>query len=131
MKNPTQTHDSARDLLSNWVAAGALYGVPIIALIASGFIELDQGWRAVVWTASLTVMGAACIANALRCGRVHCYVTGPFLLVMAVVALLFGLGVIRGSQDVWNVLGLIVLIGMVATYWLPERIFGKYRARRA
>jgi hypothetical protein len=32
-------------------------------------------------------MGVACIVNALRCGRVHCYLTGPFFLLMAVIAL--------------------------------------------
>jgi hypothetical protein len=131
VKNIIQTNDTSRDLLSNRIATGSLYGIPIVALIASGFIQLDQGWRAAVWTASLMVMGGACIANALRCGRVHCYVTGPFLLAMAAVALLVGLGVIHGSQDLWNVLGLIVLIGMILTYWLPERLCGKYRQRHA
>lgn len=118
---------SSRDILSNRLVTALVYWLPIVVLIASGFFEIPLGWRTAIWTAALTIMGAACVANAMRCGRVHCYVTGPFFLVMAVVALLYGLGVLPFGQDGWNVIGLIVLIGFVVTYWLPERLFGKYR----
>ena len=33
--------------------------------------------RGSVWVPSLGVAGAACFANAARCGRRHCFVTGP------------------------------------------------------
>jgi hypothetical protein len=118
---------SSRDLLSNRLLTAFVYWLPALGLIASGFFEIGQGWRTAIWTAALTIMGVGCIANALRCGRVHCYVTGPFLLVMAIVAVLYGLGVLPFGQDGWNALGLVVLIGAVVSYWLPERFFGKYR----
>jgi hypothetical protein len=125
--NPPATDRSSRDLLSNRITTTLVYWLPILVLIASGFFEIGLGWRTGIWTAALTIMGAACVANALRCGRVHCYVTGPFLLVMAIIALLYGLGILRIGRDGWNALGLIVLIGFVVTYWLPERLFGRYR----
>jgi hypothetical protein len=106
-----------------------VYWLPILVLIASGFFEIGQTWRTVIWTAALTIMGVGCVVNARRCGRVHCFVTGPFLLVMAIVALLYGLGVLRLGQDGWNIIGPIVLIGFVVTYWLPERMFGRYRVK--
>ncbi len=34
------------------------------------------------------------MANALRCGRLHCYITGPFFVAMAIVTLLYGLGAV-------------------------------------
>ena len=117
----------SRDLLSNRHLTTFVYWIPALVLVASGFFEIGQGWRGAIWAAALTIMGVGCIVNALRCGRVHCYVTGPFLLVMAIVALLFGLGVFSFGQDGWNAIGLIVLIGFVLTYWLPERFFGRYR----
>jgi len=72
-------------------------------------------------------MGVACIMNALRCGRVHCYLTGPFFLLMALVALSYGLGILRLGKNGWNLLGLITLIGAIALWCLPEMFLGKYR----
>jgi len=74
-------------------------------------------------------MGVACIVNALRCGRVHCYLTGPFFLVMAVIALSYGLGFLHLGGNGWNLLGLITLIGAIALWCLPEMSLGKYRQR--
>ena len=76
-------------------------------------------------------MGIACTANAARCGRVHCYVTGPFFLLMAVVSLLYGLGVLPLGGHGWSLLGLIILVGSVAFCCLPELFLGKYRRGRA
>jgi len=71
----------------------------------------------------------ACIVNALRCGRVHCYVTGPFFLLMALVALSYGLGILHLGANGWNLLGLVGLVGVLALWYLPEMFFGKYRQR--
>jgi hypothetical protein len=74
-------------------------------------------------------MSGACIVNALRCGRVHCYVTGPFFLVMALVALSYGIGILHLGGNAWNLLGLIALIGTIVLWYLPEMFWGKYRQR--
>jgi hypothetical protein len=76
-------------------------------------------------------MGGACIVNALRCGRVHCYLTGPFFFLMALVALSYGLGILRLGGYGWNLLGLLTLIGAIAPWFLPEMFFGRYRKGRA
>jgi hypothetical protein len=76
-------------------------------------------------------MAMACIVNALRCGRVHCYATGPFFLLMALVALSYGLGILRLDGNGWNLLGIITLIGTIALWYLPEMFLGKYRKGRA
>jgi hypothetical protein len=74
-------------------------------------------------------MGVACIVNALRCGRVHCYLTGPFFLLMALIALSYGLGILHLGANGWNLLGLMTLIGAIALGCLPEMFLGKYRLR--
>jgi len=74
-------------------------------------------------------MGAARIANAMRCRRVHCYVTGPFFLLAALGTLLYGLGMIPLGANGWNVIGMTILIGAIVLGCLPELLFGKYRAR--
>ena len=82
------------DILSKPLLSFLLYCLPVIAIVASGFEPVSWGWRTAIWTAALTVMGGACLANASRCGRIHCYVTGPFFLLAALATLLYGAGVI-------------------------------------
>ena len=84
----------------------------------------------IVWPSVLTFMGIACLANARRCGRVHCYATGPFFLILAGVALLYGLGAIPLGRNGWNTLGLILLVGSIVLCFGAERIFGRYRSSR-
>jgi hypothetical protein len=119
------------DMLSNPLLAFALFWLPAIAIVIAGNHRVGGGWRTAVWTVALGIMGTACLANAVRCGRVHCYVTGPFLLIMAVVTLLYGLGVLPLGRHGWNAIGITILIGSIALCCLPELFLGKYRGDRA
>jgi len=83
--------------------------------------------RTAVWTASLVVLGTACLINAARCGRVHCYLTGPFFLVMSGVTLLYGIGVLPIGNHGWNLIGMTILVGTAILCCLPELVLGKYR----
>ena len=129
--DPMETICRSRDLLANPWSAFAVFGLPIIAIIIAGNSSLSNGWRTAVWTVALSVMGTACIANARRCGRVHCYLTGPFFLVMAGIALLYGLGFVPLDRRGWNLIGLIVLVGGIGLCCLPEMFLGKYRKGQA
>jgi hypothetical protein len=75
-------------------------------------------------------MGVACLANARRCGRVHCYATGPFFLILAGGSLLYGLGVMPLGSNGWNTLGLILLVGSIVLCCGSELLFGRYRRSR-
>ena len=109
----------------SWTLA---WGLPTAALVLAVF--LDPGARTVVWTVSLIWMGAACLANATRCDRTHCYFTGPFFLVMALATLLHGLGTIRLGSEGWVWLGIAIGAGGYGAFWyLPELIWGKFRDR--
>ncbi len=126
MKSDATTCES-HDILSSRWRVFLLYWLPAIAIVAVGPLAISSAWRAVVWTVALATMGTACIVNALRCGRVHCYLTGPFFFLMALVALLYGLGILRLGGNAWNLLGLIALVGTIVLWWLPEMLLGKYR----
>jgi len=119
----------SRDILSSRWRVFILYWVPAIAIVVAGAPAISSGWRTVVWTVALATMGVACIVNALRCGRVHCYLTGPFFLLMAPIALLYGLGVLHLGGNGWNLLDVMTLIGAIALWCLPEMFLGKYRQR--
>lgn len=121
------TNSASRDILSNVPLTALLFWLPIIVLLASGFFQIGQGWRTAVWVVALAIVGASCVANALRCGRVHCYATGPFFLGMAAVALLYGLGVIPLGTNGWNFIGAAVLVGALVLCCVPEALLGKYR----
>jgi len=116
-----------RDILRNPWITGAVYWLPALVLVGSGFFGMSEGWRGAIWAASLAVMSAGCGLNALRCGRVHCYFTGPFFAIMATVALIYGLGASPNHAG-WNTIGAIVLGGMVVLMVVPELILGRYRS---
>lgn len=119
----------SRDILSSRLRVFLLYWLPAIAIVVAGVPAISSGWRTVVWTVALGTMGVACIVNALRCGRAHCYLTGPFFLLMALIALSYGLGMLHLGGNGWNLLGLIALVGSIALWYLPEMFLGKYRQR--
>ena len=83
--SPTEsgfTTCESRDILRSPWSALAVFWLPAIAIIGAGG---SRFWRTIVWTVALVTMGTACLAHALRCGRVHCYITGPFFLLIALV----------------------------------------------
>jgi hypothetical protein len=121
------TTGESRDIFSSPWLTFVFFVVPAIAIAVTGGSEFDIGSRTVVWTGALGIMGTACIANAVRCGRLHCYITGPFFLALASVTLLYGLGVVPLGSRGWSVISLIILVGAIALCCLPEMIFGKYR----
>ena len=129
MESGTTTCKS-RDILSSLWLAFSVFWFPAIAIVVSGTPAFGNNWRTGIWTVALGTMGAACIANALRCGRVHCFVTGPFFLLMALVSLLYGLGFVPLGRNGWNLIGLTILVGAIALCCLPELLFGKYRNGR-
>lgn len=121
----------SRDILASGWRALAVFWFPALAMVVAGSSRLSRTWITVVWTAALLTMGTACIANAVRCGRVHCFLTGPFFVVMALITFLYGLGAVPLGQHGWNVIGLMVLVGGAALCCLPEMFLGKYRKGRA
>lgn len=118
------------DLLRQRWAVVAIYWLPATAIVASGFFAIPPVWRGALWAAALGTMGIGCIWNALRCHRVHCYATGPFFLVMAIIALLYGLGAVSLGELGWNMLGALALGGALLLYYGSERAFGAYRGTR-
>jgi hypothetical protein len=107
-------------------SAIALWCVPAIALLIPVASDLARAW---IWTTALTVMGIACLVNVRRCGRLHCYITGPVFMVGAVLSLLRGLGRPWLSWD-WT--GGLVLVGWFighAAEWTVGRYAGDRRRK--
>jgi len=84
---------------------------------------------ALIWTTSLVWMGGACLLNAAACGRIHCYFTGPFFLVMAAASVLHGFAVIDLGPDGWKWMGCALIAGSFIFWWGSETIWGRYANR--
>ncbi|HTQ62156.1 MAG TPA: hypothetical protein VMI32_18165 [Candidatus Solibacter sp.] len=110
----------ANDLLRGWKWCLLLWCLPICAVIIGMSWPRGRAW---FWIPAFLVMGAACLANARRCGRLHCYLTGPlFLLAAGYVAVAeVGLAPMRAGILVDVVSALAVLA------CLAEVPLGRYR----
>lgn len=101
------------------------WGLPIAALVMSG--PLAPNWMPVIWPLAFLWMGVACALNAGRCGRVHCYFTGAFFSVMAVLSALHGFNLVDLGSTAWSWISVTAVVGGVALTLFPEMIWGRYR----
>jgi hypothetical protein len=97
-----------------------LYWLPAIAIVAVGPLAISSGWRVVCLDcrASHNGHGVYCERAALWARALLPH--GPFFLLMALVALSYGLGILHLAGNAWNPLGLITLMGALALWCLPE-----------
>jgi hypothetical protein len=86
-------------------------------------------YRVIVWPTLLTWMGAACLMNARRCRRLHCYLTGPYFLLLALLSLLHGSGAMPLGSHGWVILLIALIVGAPFLVYVPEWIFGRYWMR--
>src|ERR1700722_6607894 len=116
-KQSCETKDLARGR-----SALLLWCLPVVALI----IGLNwQRSRSVLWIPAFLIMAAACVANAARCGRRHCYVTGPVYLLAAGYVALSALNLAPMRPGIF----LFVVFGITAAACLAEGPFGKYKRK--
>lgn len=119
----------AKDLLTRRGTAILVYAAPTLAIVVMGGQGVAETGRTLVWTLAFTVIGVACVVNAVRCGRVHCFFTGPFYLLLAFASLLHGLRVVSLGPNGRQWLGLVAIVGTVVFLTVPERLWGRYANR--
>jgi hypothetical protein len=101
-----------------------IWCLPIAMLLLSA--RLGGRFQINAWPALLAWMGTACLLNARRCRRLHCYLTGPYFLLLALAALLYGLGVLQLGPRGWSTLSVALVVGGAFLFYVPERLFGRY-----
>jgi hypothetical protein len=99
------------------------WGIPVALLVIS-----PERYFVILWPTLLTFMGVACLLNARRCGRVHCYFTGPLFLLLAGLGLLYGLGLLPLGARGWSTLSVALVIGSIMLICVPEWLLGRYRS---
>lgn len=114
-----------RDLLSSRWATLLLWIGPWVLIIGTG--GTSSIIHTIVWTCAFTVAGVACLVNARRCGRLHCFFTGPVFLLAALASLLYGLDELPLGGHGWMwILNSTVVLSLLACCAL-EPLFGKYK----
>jgi hypothetical protein len=119
MSNTCTKNDLVKQKISLllWYVPGALF------LIGVFWSEV----RVWLWAPALVVAGTACLVNATRCGRLHCYFTGPLWLLAAAATLLRGFGILSLPWS-W-ILGAVLCGSLLA--FVPEWVRGTYvRSKR-
>lgn len=94
-----------------------LWRIPLILILVGMVWPAATGH---LWATGFFWIGAACSANALRCGRVHCTIMGPVFIALGLAAVAKQLGLVSLS---WNLIGPAAL-GFVLIAFVPE-FFGK------
>ncbi len=114
-----------KDLAAGWRSFLPIWGAPVFAAIAASLLPMPDWVAAAAWAVAFLWMGAACLVNASRCGRLHCYFSGPVLLLGALLASLIGSRVIAFGPH-----GLLAVAAATLTLagltFVLERVWGKY-----
>lgn len=109
---------------------GSFLSIWLAPILLAGVVTLfvpDPPWAApIAWTAAFSWMGGACLINARRCGRLHCYFSGPILIVGALTALALAIGAVDLGVHGLTITVAVMLALAILTYGL-ESVWGKYR----
>lgn len=103
----------------------AVWGAPIAA---AGLLSLPivPAWvTAAAWSAAFVWMGGACLINARRCGRVHCFVSGPILLLGAAFAAAIALEFVH-INAVGFAGAVAATLALSALSYVFELVWGRY-----
>src|SRR5262249_5815841 len=96
--------------------------IPQAAILAGLFLSPPE--RTFIWVIALAWMGTACIVNARRCGRTHCWFTGPYYLAMIIPVL--ALFMVSAGLAAWVTLAAVIVFGSKIIWWATERAWGRY-----
>ena len=98
--------------------------IPHGVILAGLFLPVPV--RTVTWIIALAWMGMACFLNARRCGRTHCWFTGPYYFIMIIPVLVLGLDLTSAGLTSWVVLAVFIVLGSKTIWWATERAWGKF-----
>ena len=97
-----------------------LWCLPTLALFVGLVWRSKLAW---IWIPAFLIMGIGCLVNARRCGRLHCYFTGPVFVLAAIYVALASANVLVLRPGAF-----LLIVGAIAMLaCLAELPFGKYK----
>ena len=121
MSDCCSPNSASNDLTAKKVAC-VLWCIPAALLLAGWHWPEGRVW---LWIPALLVMGGGCLANATRCGRLHCYFTGPLYILAALYVALSVLGIVPLNPGLF----LLIVLGASCMAFLLEIPLGRYKRR--
>lgn len=117
------------------LAAGPLsfllaWGLPLLAFITANLAEdaISTEATVLILAGSFAWMGIACVLNARRCRRRHCYYSGPVFLLGAAAIVLVGFEIVPpGRERLGAVIG--ATLALVALTFVSELFWGSTSRR--
>lgn len=101
------------------------WGIPVAIVAVAGMLRLPLSIHASICAASLIWMAAGCLLNARRCRRLHCFVSGPVLLLGGITAALVAAGALSlGPQAFHNAVSATLLLAVLS--FVPEFLWKRY-----
>jgi hypothetical protein len=122
MNNGCGSKQSVPGDLTGSKAAFFFWCLPIALVVAGGAWNQARVW---LWAPAFAIAGLGCLINAARCGRIHCYLTGPLFLGASVFVVLSGVGVVKLHPGLF----LLIIVALSCFAGCAEIPFGKYRSR--
>jgi hypothetical protein len=122
MNRPT---DSRRDLVRQPLSFCLWWGLPIAIGAAATLLRVSIQAGAGLCAVLFAWMAAGCLLNARRCHRLHCYISGPVLLLGAIMAALVAFGMIRVSPQMFgNAVSAILVLALFS--FVAEMVWKRY-----
>lgn len=82
---------------------------------------------AAAWAAVFAWMGTGCVLNAVRCQRLHCYISGPVLFLGAVAASLIAGGIFTAKLN--GIVGATFVLVLLS--FVPEMVWRRNLPRKS
>lgn len=114
-----------RDMVGKPVSAFLWWYLPSAIGLTTMVVRMTLLETAAIWAVAFTWMGVGCFLNAVRCHRLHCYVSGPAFIVGAIAAALAGTGALQLGPHALNYI-IWGTIGVVFLSFTPEFVWRKY-----
>ena len=117
--------DSRKDLVRQPLSACLWWGLPIAIGVGAGFLHLPFRVGAGLCAVLFVWMATGCLLNARRCHRVHCYISGPVLLLGAIMAGLVAFDALKISPQMFgNGVSAILILALLS--FVPEIVWKRY-----
>jgi hypothetical protein len=99
--------------------------LPLGIGVAASYLAVAPRAAALVWMVLFGWMATGCTLNALRCHRLHCYISGSaFFLGAAALAFLAAGIALLGSHSLNNIVAITLATALLS--FVPEMIWRKY-----
>ena len=119
------TTPAPNDMARRPVSMIAWWGLPLAVGACASILQVPFRAGAAIWAVAFAWMAIGCLLNAMRCHRVHCYISGPAFLIGAVIAGLDAVGVVDLSPSAFtSAVSAILVLALLS--FVPEMVWKRY-----